>query len=47
MPNIELKYTYKVDGKIPTQVIQNMRYTLSNGTEVRGETVSLDYEYTK
>ena len=48
-PDYNYTYTYQADGKIPTQVTENMTWTLSlgNTTTTHTETKVTDYEYTK
>ena len=49
MPDYNYAYTYKADGKVPTQVTENMTWVLSMGstTTSHTETTIIDIEYTK
>ena len=48
-PDYNYTYTYKADGKIPTQVTENLTWSLTVGsiTSTHTETTVTDYEYTK
>lgn len=49
MPEYNYSYTYKADGKVPTQATQNLTWSLSVGsmTTSHTETTVTDYEYMK
>ena len=49
MPDYNYTYTYKADGKVPTQSIENFSWklTVGNITTTHEETKVTDYEYTK
>ena len=49
MPDYNYTYTYQVDGKVPTQMTENMRWEITMGglTNSHVETVVTDYEYLK
>ena len=49
MPKYEYDYTYKADGKVPTQVTENLTWSLTVGsmTTTHTETRVTDYEYMK
>lgn len=48
-PDYNYTYTYKADGKVPTQVTENVTWTLSLGstTTTHTETIVTDYEFVK
>lgn len=49
MPEYQYSYTYKADGKVPTQVTETLKWILSIGniSSEHVETTVTDYEYTK
>ncbi|MBP5401404.1 MAG: hypothetical protein J6Y35_07240 [Bacteroidales bacterium] len=49
LPDYNYTYTYQVDGKVPTQMTENMTWALNlgNTTTTHTETITTDYEFTK
>ena len=49
MPDYNYDYTYQVDGKVPTQMIEHMKWEITMGglTNKHEETIVTDFEYLK
>ncbi|MBR0077993.1 MAG: hypothetical protein IJP72_06310, partial [Bacteroidales bacterium] len=49
MPDYNYDYTYQVDGKVPTQMIEHMKWEITMGglTNTHEETIITDFEYLK
>lgn len=45
MPDYNYSYTYKVDGKVPTQVVENLSWSV--GAMSHNESIQTDYEFVK